>query len=80
MASGGGAKQKHPRNNPDDDVEKDNRRPSGSDDDDNFDDAADGAAQMPSDWQTAFGVLSMQMQQQSNILMAALGLDQGGQP
>ena len=47
---------------------------------DNYNDATEGTAQqVPTDWQTALGMLTMQMQQRSNILMAALGLDDGGQ-
>ena len=90
MASGGtGTKSKIPQgNNPEeDDVERDgrqfnfgqfgnNRRNSG-DDDDEYGDAAEETAQNqnPPDWQAAFGM----MQQQMNLIMAGLGLQQGGQ-
>ena len=90
MASGGtGTKSKITQgNNPEeDDVERDgrqfnfgqfgnNRRNSG-DDDDEYGDAAEETAQNqnPPDWQAAFGM----MQQQMNLIMAGLGLRQGGQ-
>ena len=90
MASGGtGTKSKIPQgNNPEeDDVERDghqfnfgqfgNGRRNSGDDDDEYGDAAEDTAQNqnPPDWQTAFGM----MQQQMNLIMAGLGLQQGGQ-